>query len=38
MNTADTLELIAQLVGLWCIGFAGGSLLTIFKQAMNNAV
>jgi len=35
--TSDILLLVGELVALWCIGFAGGFVLTRFKEAMTYA-
>lgn len=31
---SDVLLFVAELVGLWCVGFAGGFLITRFKEAV----
>jgi len=35
MSTADIVLLVGQLVGAWAIGFAGGFVITKFRDAVS---
>ena len=38
MSPSDIALFAAQLVSVWCAGFAAGFVITRFREAMNQAV
>lgn len=38
MNSTDLLELCGLLTSAWAVGFAGGYVLTRFKEGLNQIV
>lgn len=38
MTTPDIVEFLGKLIACWAVGFTGGYLLTMFKNAVSQAV